>query len=102
MHNIASASAFIPYIVQSEFVEANCEALRFWLKKEPGHIDWTPFIRRVARAEGKRYGKNETVVIRCRLNIPKLQSHVLSYHRQYQTFPYKQVFQKRNSRQYTV
>lgn len=53
VHNIASASAFIPYVVLSEFVEANCEELRRWLRKEDGHLDWTPFIRRVVRAEGR-------------------------------------------------
>lgn len=54
VHNVASASGFIPHIVLSEFVEANCEELRRWLKKEPGYLDWTPFIQRVAKAEGRR------------------------------------------------
>jgi len=53
VHNVASASAFIPYMVLSEFVEANCDQLRLWLRKDPGRIDWSPFLKRVARAEGR-------------------------------------------------
>jgi len=53
VHNVASASAFISNIVLSEFVEANCVEIRRWLKKEPDHIDWTPFMRKVAEIEGK-------------------------------------------------
>ncbi|GBL97519.1 Indolethylamine N-methyltransferase [Araneus ventricosus] len=53
VHNIATASAYFPYIVQSEFVESNCEQLRKWLRKDPDSLDWTIFLQRVARAEGK-------------------------------------------------
>ncbi|XP_054715608.1 indolethylamine N-methyltransferase-like [Uloborus diversus] len=53
VHNIATASAFLPHIILSEFVEANCQQLRKWLNKDPESADWTPFFRRVARAEGR-------------------------------------------------
>ncbi|XP_015919260.2 nicotinamide N-methyltransferase [Parasteatoda tepidariorum] len=51
VHNVATASAYFPHIVLSEFVESNCEQLRKWVRKDPDCIDWSPFLERVAKAE---------------------------------------------------
>jgi len=51
VHNIATASAYFPNIILSEFVERNCEQLRKWVRNDPDCIDWTLFLERVARAE---------------------------------------------------
>lgn len=51
IHNIASASAYFPEIVQSDFVEANCEELRRWLGGK-SQLDWSPFLEAIARIEG--------------------------------------------------
>ncbi|GIX92961.1 indolethylamine N-methyltransferase [Caerostris darwini] len=53
VHNIATASAYFPYIVQSEFVESNCEQIRKWLRKDPDCLDWRAFLQRIAGAEGR-------------------------------------------------
>ncbi|GFS43635.1 hypothetical protein NPIL_282771 [Nephila pilipes] len=50
VHNIASASAYFPIIVQSEFVEDNREALKDWLKGN-SPLDWSDFLSMPARLE---------------------------------------------------
>ncbi|GFT19439.1 uncharacterized protein NPIL_227561 [Nephila pilipes] len=50
VHNIASASAYFPIIVQSEFVEDNREALKDWLNGN-SPLDWSEFLSAPARLE---------------------------------------------------
>ncbi|PRD30785.1 UNVERIFIED_CONTAM: Nnmt [Trichonephila clavipes] len=53
VHNIASASAYFPIIVQSDFVKDNREALKRWLK-EDSPLDWSEFLNIPARLEDFR------------------------------------------------
>ncbi|GFU61601.1 indolethylamine N-methyltransferase [Nephila pilipes] len=67
VHNVATASAYFSHIVLSEFVESNCEQLRKWLKKDPDMLDWSMFLERVARAEGKKDAKAAVPEIESRI-----------------------------------
>ncbi|GBM07038.1 hypothetical protein AVEN_82247-1, partial [Araneus ventricosus] len=50
VHNIASASAYFPIIVQSDFVEDNLENLKLWHKGQ-SPLDWSAFLDIVASLE---------------------------------------------------
>ncbi|GFS57967.1 indolethylamine N-methyltransferase [Trichonephila clavipes] len=77
VHNIATASAYFSHIVLSEFVESNCEQLRKWLRKDPDMLDWTIFLERVARAEGRKGYKDDTESHRnAELQMPQLEAMV--------------------------
>ncbi|GFU07046.1 hypothetical protein NPIL_523411 [Nephila pilipes] len=58
VHNIASASAYFPIIVQSDFVEDNRTALKHWHEaKSP--LDWSEFLNIPARMEDYKGDVNE-------------------------------------------
>ncbi|GBM78725.1 hypothetical protein AVEN_244398-1 [Araneus ventricosus] len=50
VHSIASASAYFPIIVQSDFVEDNLENLKLWHKGQ-SPLDWSAFLDIVASLE---------------------------------------------------
>ncbi|CAL1267072.1 unnamed protein product [Larinioides sclopetarius] len=50
VHNIASASAYFPIIVQSDFVEDNRKFLKMWLSGDLS-LDWTDFLNLAAKLE---------------------------------------------------
>ncbi|GFR30217.1 hypothetical protein TNCT_670711 [Trichonephila clavata] len=58
VHNIASASAYFPIIIQSDFVEDNREALKQWHKRE-SQLDWSEFLNITARLEDYESDVNE-------------------------------------------
>ncbi|PRD30787.1 UNVERIFIED_CONTAM: Nnmt [Trichonephila clavipes] len=58
VHNIASASAYFPIILQSDFVEDNREALKQWHKRE-SPMDWSEFLNITARLEDFKSDVNE-------------------------------------------
>ncbi|GFR30213.1 nicotinamide N-methyltransferase [Trichonephila clavata] len=53
VHNIVSASAYFPIIVQSDFARDNRETLKRWLK-EDSPLDWSEFLNIPARLEDFR------------------------------------------------
>ncbi|GFS69254.1 hypothetical protein NPIL_424341 [Nephila pilipes] len=58
VHNIASASAYFPVIVQSDFVEDNRETLKRWHKKD-SPLDWSEFLNIPAKLEDYKSDVNE-------------------------------------------
>ncbi|GFU07049.1 uncharacterized protein NPIL_523421 [Nephila pilipes] len=58
VHNIASASAYFPIIVQSDFVEDNRETLKRWHKKD-SPLDWSEFLNIPAKLEDYKSDVNE-------------------------------------------
>ncbi|CAL1295645.1 unnamed protein product [Larinioides sclopetarius] len=63
VHNIASASAYFPIIVQSDFVEDNVENLKRWHKGQ-SPLDWSAFLDIVAGLEDF---KSDTQEVRAKL-----------------------------------
>jgi len=51
VHNIASASAHFPNIIQSDLVEENREQLKKWLRGHTEFFDWSHFLDLVAKIE---------------------------------------------------
>ncbi|GFT03731.1 hypothetical protein NPIL_644711 [Nephila pilipes] len=71
VHNIASASAYFPIIVQSDFLEDNCKALRDWLQGNT-MLDWSKFLDIPARLEKYRGDRDvmiATLESRIRRNV---------------------------------
>ncbi|GBM44499.1 hypothetical protein AVEN_15023-1 [Araneus ventricosus] len=50
VHNIASASAYFPIIVQSDFVKDSRKLLKLWLSGDSS-LDWTEFLNLPAKLE---------------------------------------------------
>ncbi|KFM62408.1 Indolethylamine N-methyltransferase, partial [Stegodyphus mimosarum] len=51
VHNVATACAYVPNVILSDFSETNCERLRKWLRNDPDCIDCSLYLQRVAKAE---------------------------------------------------
>ncbi|XP_070551928.1 nicotinamide N-methyltransferase-like [Ptychodera flava] len=52
IYSFLSACANFNEIIATDFTEANRNALKRWVTKEPGCFDWTPIIKHVCNLEG--------------------------------------------------
>ncbi|KAM9299368.1 nicotinamide N-methyltransferase-like [Gastrophryne carolinensis] len=68
IYQLLSACEVFNNIIPSDYLPQNIAELQKWFKKQPGALDWTPYIKQVCELEGNR--------ISCEEKAEKLRSKV--------------------------